>query len=526
MISETAAYVIVYVVLAACSCVAVSAGYFVFQVLRKDTSGNDGDKSGADFWYSARGTQGPVSLGLSFFSSAMGGWVLFSAPEVGALSGWWGIIGYALASSLPFVLFMWLGPIIRRRFTGGFCLTDWVRQRFGRPLQLYVSLVTVFYMWVYMVAELTSIGNLVRDLSGLSPLNALLPVSLITMLYTALSGLPGSIWTDRLQGVIMVIFIIVTIIACFGGLHIAEGKWGEVATWSDKGFESLVTLILAVVGAELFNMGSWQRVYAAESVAALRKGCALGAVLIFLTMFLFGLSGMLAEAQDRSRPESTLVIKALAFFDLLTTQNAGIQGLVFALAVCMVASTVDSLQTGLISVLSKDILGTTLTQVQSLIVGQLFLVAVNVPAIIMASESTKDPALGWNIINLFLVADLIALSIAMPIFMGMVPMMTQNGAFAGCFAGLLMIMGFGWVEFGTFVAGLEMFTLMAFGNIKPLEYGLGASRTCIIFVLLPIVTGVVTYVVSWMERVAEKFSVNDGTAEKAALAVGQQDVTV
>jgi len=405
MISQTAAYVIIYVVLAACSCVAGSAGYFVFKVLRKDASGNDGDKSGADFWYSARGTQGPVSLGLSFFASAMGGWVLFAAPKVGALSGWWGTIGYALASSLPFVLFMWLGPIIRRRFTGGFCLTDWVRQRFGRPLQVYVSLVSVFFMWVYVVAELTSIGNLVRDMSGLSPLNSLLPVSIITILYTSLSGLPGSIWTDRLQGVIMVIFIIVTIIACFGGLHIAEGKWSEVSTWSDKGFESLVTLILAVLGAGLFNMGTWQRVYAAESVGALRKGCAFGAVLIFLTMFLFGLAGMLAEAQDRSRPESTLVIKALAFFDLLTSQGSGIQGLVFALALCMVASSVDSLQTGLISVLSKDILGTTLTQVQSLIVGQMFLVAVNVPAIIMAFESTKDPALGGNIINLFLVAD-------------------------------------------------------------------------------------------------------------------------
>mmetsp|Transcript_104517 Transcript_104517/g.335064 ORF Transcript_104517/g.335064 Transcript_104517/m.335064 type:complete len:115 (+) Transcript_104517:772-1116(+) len=114
----------------------------------------------------------------------------------------------------------------------------------------------------------------------------------------------------------------------------------------------------------------------------------------------------------------------------------------------------------------------------------------------------------------------------MPIFMGLVPMMTQHGAFAGCFSGMLMIMGFGWVEFGTFVAGLEMFTLMAFGNTKPLEYGLGASRTCIIFVLLPIVTGLVTYVKSWMERVAEKFSVSDGTTEKAAPVVGQPEVTI
>merc|ERR1719213_760571 len=81
------------------------------------------------------------------------------------------------------------------------------------------------------------------------------------------------------------------------------------------------------------------------------------------------------------------------------------------------------------------------------------------------------------------------MSIAMPIFMGLGNLATQNGAFAGCLSGVLMIMLFGWTEFGTFMAGLEMLTLMAFGNIEPPEVGLGASRTCLIFVTLPIVTG-------------------------------------
>lgn len=48
-----------------------------------------------------------------------------------------------------------------------------------------------------------------------------------------------------------------------------------------------------------------------------------------------------------------------------------------------------------------------------------------------------------------------------------------------------------------------MFTLMAFGNIKPDDYGLGASRTCIIFFVLPFITGCVTIAVSWCERILE-----------------------
>mmetsp|Transcript_123686 Transcript_123686/g.309115 ORF Transcript_123686/g.309115 Transcript_123686/m.309115 type:complete len:534 (+) Transcript_123686:173-1774(+) len=508
MISEIVAIVIVYTVLIACTVVACMAARLVFQGLQK--GGDEGGeasstKPAVDYWYSARGSQGWASLGLSFFASSMGAWVLFAAPEVGIISGWWGVLGYAFASSLPFAVVAILGPMVRKHFGEGFCLTDWVRHRFGRAAQIYVAIISIFYMWIYLVAELTSVGNLILSMSGLDPLQALLPVSLFTVLYTTFAGLPASIWTDRLQGVIMVIFIVVGMIACFKGVEIKSSKWEMVSTWSDKGFESLVTLTLAILGAELFNMGNWQRVYAACDEVALRKGCALGAGLIFPTMMLFGFAGMLAKAQDLSRPTSTMLFDFLAFFDLLSSQPSGIAALVFALAISMVASSVDSLQTGLVSVLSSDILQKKLSPMQTLFAGQAFLVAVNIPAIAMAVEGTKNPEVGTGIINLFLIADLLALSVAMPIFMGLGKLVTQTGALSGCISGLVVIMGFGWFEFGTFMAGLEMFTLMAFGNIQPEERGLGASRTCILFFILPIVTGATTYIVSWMEHVAQTF---------------------
>jgi hypothetical protein len=301
----------------------------------------------------------------------------------------------------------------------------------------------------------------------------------------------------------MVIAIIVTIIACVTGLEIKEFAWNKASVWSDKGFEAFITLILAILGAELFNMGTWQRVYAAKDTRSLCKGLVFGAVLIFPTMMLFGIVGILAEAQDQSRNQPSLVIKALAFFDLLRAQSIVIVYLAFALGICMVASSVDSLQTGLLSVISQEITRLQWSPMALTLLGQLFVLIVNVPAIIFAHEATKDVMLGLDVINLFLVADLLTLSIAVPVFLGLGSVATQNGALAGCFAGFVTIMAFGWFEFGTFKAGLEMFTLMAFGNVQPLEYGLGASRTCIIFFALPIITGFVTIAVSWCERVLE-----------------------
>jgi Na+/proline symporter len=496
ILEETPALVITYGILLLCALVASISIPFIYKEMNEKLNGED-------FWYSARNSQGWISLGLSFFASSMGAWVLFAAPEVGAIQSWWGVLGYACASSFPFLLISILGPMVRSRFDQGFCVTDWVGQRFGRTMQILVALVSLFYMWVYLVAELTSMGNLVRDFAGLDPLNALLPVSLVTMLYTMAGGLPASIWTDRLQGVIMAIAIIVTIIACVTGLEIKESAWKKASVWSDKGFESFITLILAILGAELFNMGNWQRVYAAKDTTNLRKGLVFGAAMIFPTMMLFGLVGILAEAQDQSRAQPSLVIKALAFFDLLGGQPTWVAYLAFALGISMVASSVDSLQTGLLSVISQEITKLQWSPLALTCLGQVFVLMVNIPAIIFAYEATKDVMLGLDVINLFLVADLLTLSIAVPVFLGLGSLATQNGALAGCFAGFITIMGFGWFEFGTFMAGLEMFTLMAFGNVEPLEYGLGASRTCIIFFVLPIITACVTITVSWCERVLE-----------------------
>lgn len=61
-----------------------------------------------------------------------------------------------------------------------------------------------------------------------------------------------------------------------------------------------------------------------------------------------------------------------------------------------------------------------------------------------------------------------------------------------------------------------MITLMSFGNVKPPEYGLGASRTCVIFFVLPIITGSVTIAVSWCERVLEYLGTIAALRDKSA----------
>lgn len=112
-----------------------------------------------DDYLSARSSQRAIPLALILYASGMGGWILFTPPLVAAFTGILGAVAYALAAASPLVAFGVLGPRVRRSVPAGITLTDWVRLRYGRPFQAYVAVVAVFYMFMFVTAELTAIGQ-------------------------------------------------------------------------------------------------------------------------------------------------------------------------------------------------------------------------------------------------------------------------------------------------------------------------------------------------------------------------------
>jgi hypothetical protein len=72
----------------------------------------------------------------------LGSGILFSYPQIATIAGVQGLIVYALSSSLPLLVFAFLGPIIRRKCPEGFVLTEWTRQRYGVIASLYLSALT------------------------------------------------------------------------------------------------------------------------------------------------------------------------------------------------------------------------------------------------------------------------------------------------------------------------------------------------------------------------------------------------
>ena len=95
---------------------------------------------------------------------------------------------------MPIMLFGFLGPIIRRKTPEGFVLTEWTRQRYGTAAMLYLSFMTLFTLFLYMVAELSALGQVVGLLTGLDGLPVMIVQCAVTTIYTCTSpSIPHSL---------------------------------------------------------------------------------------------------------------------------------------------------------------------------------------------------------------------------------------------------------------------------------------------------------------------------------------------
>ena len=82
------------------------------------------------------------------------------------------------------MIFAFLGPIIRKKCPSGFVLTEWTRERYGVVAALYLSFLTLVTMFLYMVAELSALQQIMNALTGLNGLPFVIVECAVTTIYT------------------------------------------------------------------------------------------------------------------------------------------------------------------------------------------------------------------------------------------------------------------------------------------------------------------------------------------------------
>lgn len=390
-----------------------------------------------DDFFTARNSQGAQALGLSFLASGMGGWILFAPPEVGALVGPVALAGYAIGAALPFVVFAFCGPAIRRYLPEGSSIGEFAQACYGTLVRRWVALISLLYMLCFLVAELTAIGAITAMLSDVNPALVIVGVALATLIYTAGGGLRASLMTDRWQALLLL-----ALLAVVGFVALQRLPAIDSAAVSFPGIPMggalgiALTLIIAVTAANLFHQGYWQRVWSARDGASLGRGALLGGLITVVVVAIVGALGIAAAMSG-----ADLGSPPIPFFALLMGGPAWLTIPALVLALTLVASSVDTLQNAIASLAVTEKRGLSLTSARWITV------LLMVPVVLIALQ-------GISVLRLFLIADLLCATAVVPVLLGLWSRMGSTAAIAGCLAGLFGAVLPGWVSGGSLSAGL------------------------------------------------------------------------
>tara|TARA_R110002012_G_scaffold25150_1_gene83666 strand:+ start:9396 stop:10793 length:1398 start_codon:yes stop_codon:yes gene_type:complete len=391
-----------------------------------------------DDYVTARNSQTATTLGLSFLASGMGAWILFAPPEIGAFVGPLALAGYAVGSALPFIVLGLYGPKIRRALPEGRSIGEFAEACYGPGVRRWVTLVSIAYMACFLAAELTAIGAITGLLSNVPPSLVIIGVALTTLVYTAAGGLRASLATDRWQAWLLMALLLAVAGMALWRLPVMTTEYTLPSIPLSNALSVALTLVIAVTAANLFHQGYWQRVWAAQDDQSLGRGALLGGAMTVVVVMLIGGLGMLAAMSGVALGEPPM-----PFFALLTEAPIWLSLPALVLAVTLVASSVDTLQNGIASL----VVARSEQKGVSLVAARWVTVVVMIPVIWIALQ-------GLSVLRLFLIADLLCAAIVVPVLLGLWQRMTPFSAVAGGIAGLLGAILPGWVSQGSLMAGV------------------------------------------------------------------------
>ena len=353
------------------------------------------------------------SLTTSLTASALGAWILFGPASAATWGGIGAVVGYSLGTAFPMIALIFLGKKIRKLNPGGSTLIEFLRKRFGKSLFKLILLMTVFYMFIFLCAEITAIAMLVNYISNTDLWITALIVLASTLAYTLYGGLKASIFTDTIQSVIILILFLISsyYLLSFTGEKfsfnfIHERKPELLSGNYIPNYTAGLTFFIAVAATNLFHQGNWQRVYAAKNNDVLKKSLIIAFIVIIPIVLFMGFSGLVAISVDPG------VTPDLGFFFLLLKDQTEFLSItIVILGLCLTFSTVDTLINAISSLIVVDGKAAFNFYKNSnyLNLSKYFITILSIIAFIIASR-------GFSILYLFLLADLFCCAFVLTVF--------------------------------------------------------------------------------------------------------------
>ena len=266
--------------------------------------------SGDDFMVAGRTLPWYILVG-TLLATWMGSGSLFSGAGLGfrnGLAGAWHSAG------------AWVGILLvyfiarRIRNFGQVTVPDIFEARYGKVARVLATLITVIAYLTIVSYQFRGGGIVLSTITAgeVTPQAGIIITAVFAILYTVLAGMLSVVYTDVVNGVLMVSGMIIgllVLIFAVGGMDDiimsaeAAGKWSLFGNWAlenpniDSGpivaFGFLVPTMLLLLG----DANMYQRIFSAQDGGQAQKAIffwVIGVVILELTFYMFGLAGSVA----------------------------------------------------------------------------------------------------------------------------------------------------------------------------------------------------------------------------------------
>lgn len=396
----------------------------------------------------------------TWIAYAVGTGLIFSPAESAYLTGMSAMIGYALALTIAYLVFIPVSRKIRSRIPEGHTIAEYAKVRYGTPMQLTTTIVTVIYMFVLLVSNLIGAALIFKHVGGVPMIVSVLAIGLPTLYFAGFGGVKAAIATNGLQSLLITPLIFLPaaylLFDLRGTYPIYRGVLANQTEFLNIGWDAstqfAVMIILAVTSAELLNQSLWQRIYTAKDQKTISRSLGAASVMVFPMTIVAAFLGFAAIGLETTVPHSSIVSGMVIFEN---TPN-WITALFTVVVVLAASSTGGDALAGFSSIFSFDVVRVVnpkITAKQAVTAGRVGVVLFGVAGMAVAYQAP-------SILFLLLLADLLACATVVPIIGGLYSARIGGiAAFIACASGI--------------IAGLPMF--LAGHSLWSFLTALGAS---------------------------------------------------
>ena len=301
-----------------------------------------------DDYFKAGGRIPAWAAGFSIYATTLSAITYMSTPEKAFLTDWAYSVGNLAIFAIVPILVAFYVPFFRK-----------LEERFNVVLRVLGSVLFVLYH-IGRIAIVIYLPTLaITSVADINPLIVAAAVGVLCIIYTFLGGMEGVIWSDVIQGILLLagaaVIIAVALFSTPDGLTGAmadaasEGKFYSAQNFSFDDLSLAIPIIF--IGSILNNLHQYtasqdvvQRYQTTASAEDTKRSLLVNGFLALLTIPLFYGMGTALYNYYKSQggfPESVNTSALVPFF-IVTVLPAGIAGLLIAAIFAAAQSTISS----------------------------------------------------------------------------------------------------------------------------------------------------------------------------------------